>query len=287
VKIAVTGASGQLGAALVHQFSARHDVVGFTHATLDIADAVKVNAEMSRLRPQLIINAAAFTAVDLAEDRPVEALQANAFAVRSLARAAADQGAALVHYSTDFVFDGTASAPYTEDDRPNPRSTYAASKLLGEWFASDAPRAFVLRVESLFGRAPGVASAKGTVEGILNGLKSGSVVRAIEDRTVSPSSVLDVARATMALIERGAPAGIYHCVNSGFCTWLELAREGARLLGIEPRIEPVRHADFKLKAARPQYCALSNAKLTALGIEMPRWDEALRGYISEIGELVN
>jgi dTDP-4-dehydrorhamnose reductase len=282
MKIAVTGASGQLGAALVHQFSARHDVVGFTHATLDITDAVKVGAEMSRVRPQLIVNAAAFTGVDLAEDRPVEALQANAFAVRSLARAAAEHGATLVHYSTDFVFDGTASAPYTEEDRPNPRSTYAASKLLGEWFASDAPRAYVLRVESLFGRAPGVKSAKGTVESILNSLVSGSVVRAIEDRTVSPSSVLDVARATMTLIERDAPAGVYHCVNSGSCTWLELAREAARLMRVDPHIEPVRHADFKLKAARPQYCALSNAKLTALGIGMPPWDEALKEYILSI-----
>jgi dTDP-4-dehydrorhamnose reductase len=282
MKIAVTGASGQLGAALVHQFSARHDVVGFTHATLDITDAVKVGAAMSRVRPQLIVNAAAFTGVDLAEDRPVEALQANAFAVRSLARAAAEHGATLVHYSTDFVFDGTASAPYTEEDRPNPRSTYAASKLLGEWFASDAPRAYVLRVESLFGRAPGVKSAKGTVESILNSLVSGSVVRAIEDRTVSPSSVLDVARATMTLIERDAPAGVYHCVNSGSCTWLELAREAARLMRVDPHIEPVRHADFKLKAARPQYCALSNAKLTALGIGMPPWDEALKEYILSI-----
>ena len=279
MRIVVTGASGQLGAALVHQFSARHDVVGFTHATLDITDAVKVGAEMSRVRPKVILNAAAFTAVDLAEDRPVEALQANAFAVRSLARAAAEHGAVLVHYSTDFVFDGTATTPYTEDDRPNPRSTYAASKLLGEWFALDAPRAFVLRVESLFGRAPGGTSVKGTVEGILNGLKSGSVVRAIEDRTVSPSSVLDVARASMALIERDASAGIYHCVNSGFCTWLELAREAARLIGVDPHIEPVRHADFKLKAVRPQYCALSNAKLVALGIEMPSWHKALADYV--------
>ena len=282
MKIVVTGAGGQLGAALVHQFSTRHDVVGFTRATLDITDAARVGEEMSRIRPQVIVNAAAFTGVDLAEDRPVDALQANAFAVRSLARAAADHNATLVHYSTDFVFDGTAATPYTEVDKPNPRSTYAASKLLGEWFASDAPRAYVLRVESLFGRAPGAKSAKGTVEGILNGLKSGAVVRAIEDRTVSPSSVIDVACATMTLIERGAPPGIYHCVNSGFCTWLELAREAARLMGVDPRIEPVRHADFKLKASRPQYCALSNQKLIARGIEMPRWDEALKAYITSL-----
>jgi dTDP-4-dehydrorhamnose reductase len=279
MRIVVTGAGGQLGAALVHQFRARHDVAAFTHATLDITDAARVAGEMASVKPDAIVNAAAFTGVDLAEDRPVEALQANAFAVRSLARAAAEHGATLVHYGTDFVFDGTATRPYVEEDRPNPRSVYAASKLLGEWFAADAPRAYVLRVESLFGRAPDGGSAKGTVEGMLARLRSGQVVQAIEDRTVSPSSVVDVARATSALIEGGAPAGIYHCVNSGFCTWLELAREAARLMGLEARLEPVRHADFKLKAARPQYCALSNAKLTSLGIEMPAWDQALERYV--------
>lgn len=279
MRIVVTGAGGQLGAALVHQFRSDHEVVALTHATLDITDAVKVAAEMTRARPEVIVNAAAFTGVDLSEDRPVEALQANAFAVRSLARAAAEHGATLVHYSTDFVFDGTATRPYVEEDRPNPRSVYAASKLLGEWFAADAPRAYVLRVESLFGRAPGVEATKGTVEGILTRLRTGAIVQAIEDRTVSPSSVMDVARATSMLIERGAPAGIYHCVNSGFCTWLELAREAARLMKVDARIESVRHADFKLKAARPLYCALSNTKLTSLGIEMPTWQEALADYV--------
>src|SRR4029077_20706647 len=124
-------------------------------ADLDIADDAAVEAAMSRARPDVIVNAAAFTDVDAAEDQPVAALATNAFGVRALARAARTHGALLVHYSTDFVFDGAASAPYTEADRPNPQSTYAASKLIGEWFALDVSRAYVLRVESLFGRAPG------------------------------------------------------------------------------------------------------------------------------------
>jgi dTDP-4-dehydrorhamnose reductase len=278
MRIIVLGAAGQLGAALVHELTARHEVTAFTHASLDVTDAVKVAAEMARVRPDAIVNAAAFTAVDASEDHPIEALQANAFAVRSLARAALALGASLVHYSTDFVFDGTSTRPYVEDDRPNPRSVYAASKLLGEWFAADAPIGYVLRVESLFGRAPH-GHAKGSVEGILGSLRSGTTARVIEDRTVSPSHVEDVARATRELLERRAPAGIYHCVNSGFCTWLELAREAARIMGVEPHLEPIRHADLKLRAARPQYCALSNAKLAALGIAMPSWQSALARYL--------
>src|ERR1700681_2202868 len=280
MRIAVVGAAGQLGAAVVHEWSSRHEVVGFDHSALEITDPVSVAAEMKRVAPDIIINCAGYNKVDAAEDHPVEALRANAFAVRALARAARAQGAALVHYSSDFVFDGTASAPYTEEDRPNPRSVYAASKMLGEWFAADAAEAYILRVESLVGRAPNGGPVKGSVATILAALQSGATAKAIEDRTVTPTYVLDAARATRQLVERRPPAGIYHCVNSGRCTWLELAREASRLLGVEPRIEPVRHADMRFTAARPQYCALSNEKLRSIGIDMPTWRDALERYVA-------
>ena len=279
MRIAVVGAKGQLGSALVHECAAAHDTAAFSRAELDISDEVAVAAAMARVKPEVIINAAAFTDVDAAEDRPVEALNGNAFGVRALARAAQTLGATLVHYSSDFVFDGNGSAPYTETDRPNPQSVYAASKLLGEWFAQDAPRAYVLRVESLFGQAPGAAPPKGSAAGILNTLKAGGSPKVFEDRTITPSYVIDVARATRQLIESRAPVGLYHCVNSGTCTWLEFAREMARLLGIEARLTPVRMADVPLRAARPLFCALSNAKLRALGIEMPSWQDALARYL--------
>jgi dTDP-4-dehydrorhamnose reductase len=280
MRIAVVGAAGQLGAAVVHEFSSRHEVAAFDHVALDITDPVDVAASMKRVAPDVIINCAGYNAVDAAEDHPVEALRANAFAVRLLARAARAHGAALVHYSSDFVFDGTADAPYTEEDRPNPRSVYAASKLLGEWFAADLPAAYILRVESLFGRAPDGGPVKGSVAAILGALRSGATAKVFEDRTVTPTYVLDAARATREIVERRPPSGIYHCVNSGRCTWLELARDAARLLGVEPRIEPVRVADVRLRAARPQYCALSNEKLKSVGIDMPTWREALQRYVA-------
>ena len=278
MRVAVVGAKGQLGAALVHEFPG-HDTVAFGHAELDISDDAAVAAAMARVKPELILNAAAFTNVDAAEDHPIDALNGNAFGVRALARAALAHGATLVHYGSDFVFDGKASAPYTETDRPSPQSVYAASKLLGEWFAQDAPRAYVLRVESLFGRAPGGGAPKGSVAGILDTLKAGGSAKVFEDRTVSPSYIVDVARATRQLVESGSPAGLYHCVNSGSCTWLEFAIEMARLLGVEPRFTPVRMADVHLRASRPQYCALSNQKLRAAGIAMPSWQDALRRFL--------
>lgn len=283
MRVAVVGARGQLGAAVVHEFSQHHDVMPLARADLDITDVAAVPAVFSRIAPDVIVNCAAYNAVDAAEDEAAAALQANAIAVRSLARTAGVRGGAtLVHFSSDFVFDGVTDRPYTEEDRPNPRSVYAASKLIGEWLARDAPRAYVLRVESLFGRAPGGPPPKGSAEAILAALRGGSVARVFEDRTVSPTCVLDVARAVRELIDRRAPAGLYHCVNSGHCTWVEFAEEAARLMSVKPRLEKIRMADVPMRAVRPQYCALSNAKLEAAGITMPPWQDALQRYVKTL-----
>ena len=281
--MALTGSTGQLGAAVAEEFAAGHEVSAFTHADLDVTDARAVAAAMEAARPDVIINCTAFNDVDGAEDRPVEALNTNAFTVRTLAQTAEALGATLVHYSTDFVFDGTASAPYRESDPPNPRSTYGLSKLLGEWFALEAPGAYVLRVESLFGSAagrPGQGS-KGTVAGIVNTLMSGGEARVFEDRTVSPTYVVDAARATRQIVERRIEPGLYHCVNAGHSTWLEFARELARQLGIEARLRAVRMADVPMKAERPLYCALSIEKLTAAGVTMPEWQNGVARYLQQ------
>ncbi|HEV8346591.1 MAG TPA: dTDP-4-dehydrorhamnose reductase [Vicinamibacterales bacterium] len=281
MRIAVVGARGQLAAAVAHEFAASgHDVIALTREELDVTDDAAIAAAMDRARPDAIVNGAAWTDVDGAEDHPVEALNTNAYAVRALARAADRHGAALVHYSTDFVFDGSGSAPYTEEDRPNPRSVYAATKLLGEWFALDQPRSYVLRVESLFGQAPGARPAKGSAAVILDTLRAGGAPKVFVDRTITPTFVLDAARATRQLLQSPAPAGLYHCVNSGVCTWLEFAQELAHQLGIEPRLVPVRLSDMPLRAPRPKYCALSNEKLRSIGIEMPPWQDAVTRYLS-------
>lgn len=283
MRIAVTGARGQLGAAIVHEFAAGHDVLPLGSNDLDISDDDAVKATMERLRPDVIINCAAYNDVDGAEDHPIDALNVNAFGVRALAASAAAIDAVLVHYSTDFVFDGTATAPYTEGDRPDPRSVYAASKLLGEWFAADARRWYVLRVESLFGHATGARPPKGSVAGIMKKLMAGEEARVFEDRTVSPTHVLDAAHATRQLLETDAPTGLYHCVNSGYCTWLEFARELARQLRVEPKLAPVSVAHVPLRAQRPQYCALSNQKLLSVGVAMPSWQDGLRRCLATDG----
>jgi dTDP-4-dehydrorhamnose reductase len=280
MKVLVLGASGQLGAAVVHEFRPRAEVVAPGRQELDLADDASVEARVIAEAPDVIVNCAAYNLVDLAEDHPIDALNVNAFGPRTLGRAAARCGATLVHYSTDFVFDGRIDRPYTELDRPNPQSVYAASKLLGEWFAADAPEHYVLRVESLFGRAPDGPS-HGSATTILQRLKSGDETPVFVDRTVSPTHVVDAAAATRALVERKVPFGLYHCVNSGHCTWLEFAQEAARLIGRPARLVPVKVSDVSLRAPRPKYCALDNAKLSSLGVSMPDWRDALSRSITE------
>ena len=215
-KVLVTGARGQMAGAIVEAYRDTQ-VLAYSRDELDISDFDAVMTRVKSDGPDVIINCAAYTNVDRAEDEPDKALNANGFAVRVLARAAQETGATLVHYSTDFVFDGHAARPYVEEDPPNPQSVYAQSKLLGEWFALEAPRAFVLRVESLFGGP----NAKSSIDRIAQAVAEGREAKVFRDRIVSPSYVVDVASATRALLARGEP-GLYHCVGTGHANWYEV-----------------------------------------------------------------
>ncbi|HSC26738.1 MAG TPA: dTDP-4-dehydrorhamnose reductase [Vicinamibacterales bacterium] len=276
MRVMVTGAAGQLGSCIVERFKAFADVAMFGRRQLDIADEPSVLSAVRDHRPDILINCAAFNDVDGAEERPADALAVNALGVLSLARAAAETGATLIHYSTDFVFDGTAERPYTESDPPCPLGAYAASKLLGEWFAADATAWYVLRVESLFGGK----AARSSVDRIVAAIRRGEPARVFVDRTVTPSYVEDVAAATAQLIDLRPPVGVYHCVNTESTTWLGIAEEAARLLQAPPAFVHTRVDEVRFKAPRPRFCALSNEKLASAGIAMPRWQEALARYLA-------
>ena len=272
----VTGAAGQLGSVLVSRLAEAHDVQPFTRSELNIADQAAVLGTVGSVVPDVIVNCAAYNDVERAEDEPADALTGNALGVLSLARAAAEAHAVFVHYGTDFVFDGGSDRPYSEDDRPRPLSVYGASKLLGEWFALEAPGSYVLRVESLFGGRP----AKSSIDKILKAIETGDPVRVFADRTVTPSFVDDVAAATEALLTLRPASGVYHCVNSGVTTWLGIAEEACRLLQRDANIVAVASDSVKLRAKRPRYCALSNQKLAGAGIGMPSWQDALQRHIN-------
>ena len=204
--------------------------------------------------------------------------------VRTLARAADETGATLVHYGSDFVFaglDGPDTKPYDESVPPSPRSVYAASKLVGEWFALESPRAYVLRVESLFGLPADWKGRRGSLDTIVAGLEAGREVPVFTDRTVSPSYMVDIAAATRTWSTPVPPYGLYHCVNSGHGTWYQVAHRSGR----PARCPGASQADNDGRgrassAARPRFCALSNRKLAAAGFEMPAWQDALRRWLA-------
>ena len=185
---------------------------------------------------------------------------------RSCAGASGERGrrdADSLH--TDFVFDGEIDRPYIESDPAAPQSNYGRSKLLGEWFAADAPLHYVLRVESLFGGP----LAKSSIDRIIDTIQRGEPTRVFVDRTVTPSYVADVAEATAQLLAIRPPAGLYHCVNSGVTTWLDVALEAARLLGREPNLIPINVASVSMLAKRPRYLPCPTRSFTVWVLVCP------------------
>ena len=277
LKVLVVGAAGQLGQAMASYLSAGYDVTAWTRATIDLTRHRDVRDAIAKLAPQAIVNCASYNQVDQAEDEQLTALDVNAIAVGTLARAAAELDAVLMHYSTDFVFAGTAQAPYTETDQPEPRSVYAQSKLIGEWLAADAPQHYVLRVESLFGGP----HRRSSVDRIAEAVRAGQTAPVFVDRIVSPSFVPDVVDASAFILRERPAAGLYHCVNSGHATWLEVGQAiVTHLGGSDALLKPLSVHDVKLRAARPQFAALSNRKLARAGFAMPSWQDAIGRYLS-------
>ena len=277
MKVLVTGAAGQLGQAMQARLGTEHTLTAWAREDLDLTRHQQVRDRIVKLAPQAIVNCSGYNNVDQAQQEQEAALNINGFAVRSMARAAAELDAVFFHYSSDFVFSGTSSTPYTESDRPEPQSAYAQSKLVGEWMAADAPRHYVLRVESLFGGP----KRRSSIDRIAGAVRTGEAAPVFVDRVVSPSYVHDVAEASAHLLKTLPQYGLYHCVNAGHATWFEVGREIARLLGkSEAALKPVHVRDVALPAPRPVFAALSNAKLARAGFAMPSWQDAIARYLS-------
>ncbi|MEZ5290831.1 MAG: NAD(P)-dependent oxidoreductase [Vicinamibacterales bacterium] len=276
-RVLLTGAGGQLAGAIADRLGGACALTALPRAALDVTSLQSVRAAIDEVRPEVVINCASYNDVDGAERDARTALEVNGLALAMLADAAQRTGARLLHFSTDFVFDpDTDPGPLDEAAPVRPRSVYAQSKLLGEILARRTPRHHVVRVESLFGGARPTSS----LDRIAAALLAGGQVRAFADRTVSPSYVVDLAEATAALLARDVPPGLYHCVNSGSATWLEVIRTLAAGLGADPdaQVEPVPFDASAFPARRPKYAALSNAALAAHGVTMPTWQDAIRRY---------
>jgi dTDP-4-dehydrorhamnose reductase len=281
VRIAVLGATGQLGSDLVRLLGDQAIPLGRDFA--DPGQPQRIDSGLTELRPDIVVNCAAFNFVDQAEREPGAAFQANAVLVKLLADICSGLGIVFVQISSDYVFgqDTGRTTPYREDDPPGPTCVYGASKLDGEKRARSCPQHFILRTCGLYGLA-GRTSKKGNfVEMILRQVAENKPLRVVDDQRCTPTASADLAAAILPLTATGQ-YGLYHVTNAGDCTWFEFAKAILEIQGIDRPIEPVTTAFFKSAAMRPGYSVLSNDKLAAAGVTPPRpWREALADYLSK------
>ena len=282
-RIAIFGSKGQLGVELAREFTERGaDVVRFDRSSVDIADASQVERALSEADPAVVLNAAAYNQVDVAETEPQAAYTANAFAVRNLAMACRQTDARLVHFSTDYVFDGATSRPYAEDDPPHPLGAYAVSKLAGELYAQaylDQP--LIIRTSGVFGPG-GLRTARSNfIELMLRLAASKQPIRVVEDHVASPTYAPALAARTADLVERGLN-GVFHIGGGTAISWFEYARMIFRVAGLQPELRATNEREYRTAARRPKYSALSNSKMERSGLApMPPLEEAVRTYMAE------
>ncbi|AMQ18859.1 dTDP-4-dehydrorhamnose reductase [Thermococcus peptonophilus] len=287
MRIAIVGANGQLGTDLVEISSEdpEFEVVPLTHKDLDVAvlDSLKI---LKEVKPDVIINTAAYVRVDDAELHPEKAFAVNAIGALNVARIANDIGAINVYISTDYVFDGEKGEPYTEEDTPNPINVYGASKYAGEIFTRNySSKHYIIRVASLYGKAGASGKGGNFVEWVIERAKSGEELRIVDDQFMSPTYTKDVARTLKEFLKLKPEFGVYHMVNEGFCSWYEFARAVFKILGWDVQIKPIKSNELNRLAKRPRFSALKNEKLEELGLNMKPWKEALKGYLQEKGYL--
>jgi dTDP-4-dehydrorhamnose reductase len=282
VRCVLVGAAGQLGADLLRTFDLPGEIIPLTRADVDVLDAPRVSALLGELWPTHVVNATAYNHVDRAEDDPAPAFALNATAVEHLARTCQALGATLVHFSTDYVFDGTRRTPYSERDTPNPINRYGESKLRGERLAQAAcERVLIARVCGLYGVARATGNGTNFVETMLRLAQAGRPLRVVTDQVLTPSYTLELAHKVWRLVPKAAP-GIYHLTNAGETSWYDFTREIFRLSGLDADVMPVTAAEFGARAGRPAYSVLAHDGLAALGEDdLGTWRQGLAAYLQE------
>jgi dTDP-4-dehydrorhamnose reductase len=276
MKIAITGAGGQLGHDLLAELGLQHDCYGLTHAEAEVTDFGSLSRCFSLLRPDLVIHAAAYTDVDGCERDPDRAFRVNAVGAWNVSAAAHACAAAVAMISSDFVFDGEKRQPYTEFDVANPLSHYGASKRAGEQAALAAnPRTYVIRTQWLFG-----VHGKNFPYAILRAASRGEV-RVVADQVGAPTYSVDLARLIGRIIETPR-YGIYHANNAGSCSWYEFAVELYRLAGLDPGIiQPISSSQYPSPTRRPAYSVLRRYALELMGLDDARpWQDAAKEFIA-------
>ena len=279
MKILITGATGQLGHDCVEECRARgHEVHGVSSELFPLSDENVMRAVLEAVEPDAILHAAAYTAVDKAEDEPSLCRKINAAGTEILARLAAARGIRLLYISTDYVFPGTGTTPYETDDMTGPRNVYGASKLMGEEAVmAHLSQYFIVRISWVFG-----IHGKNFVKTMLNLAQEHKSLSVVGDQVGSPTYTHDLAPLLAEMIT-SEKYGIYHATNEGFCSWAQFATEIFRAAGKTVRVTSVPTHSYPTKAVRPLNSRLSKQSLDAAGFRrLPPWQDAVARYIEEL-----
>ncbi len=281
MRVVIIGASGQLGSDLMTAF-ASYDPIGVDHRLFDIEIPAAISTMLRCYKPDLVINTAAFHNVELCETRPDRAFAVNALAVDNLAAQCAPAGVILAHISTDYVFDGTATQPYRENDATRPLSTYGISKQAGEqllWRSCE--RGYVFRTSGLYGLRGSSTKGYTFIERVLAQAAEKKPLRVVTDITFSPSFTGHVAHAIRRVVERGV-FGTYHVTNTGACSWYDFATEALAQTGYDMPIERVTSATYPTLARRPHYSPLEHAAMNTLAFDpIDSWQDGIRAYLAQ------
>lgn len=281
MKAALLGSGGQLGRDLQRVIRG-WDLVPFDHRALDIGDHHHVRSTLQKVDPDLVINAAAYVAVDACETQVEKAFRVNAFAVHHLAQVCRDLDCVLVHFGTDYVFDGEKEAPYEEGDLPQPLNVYGASKLAGELLVRQTwGRHFLIRTSGLYGGAGAHEQGGNFVETMLTLAVERDNLQVVDDQILAPTYTRDLGEGMVKLLDTEA-YGLYHITNQGECSWYEFAQAIFERVEMNPTLERISSDDLDREARRPRYSVLDNGKYASLtGHRLPPWDEALSRYLTE------
>lgn len=276
MKILLLGHKGMLGSDLLLKLNMRHEVIGMDKEEIDIVSASECKGAIKEIEPDIIINAAAYTNVDGCETAKDECFAVNAEAVKNIAGACRDKNIRIIHFSTDYVFDGAAKQPYKEDHQCNPINTYGASKMAGERYLRSLSENYILiRTAWLYG-----VNGKNFVQTILEKVKTTKKLTVVDDQVGSPTYTKDLAAAVDLLIEQNAK-GIFHITNRGSCSWFQFAvkiLQEAGIHGID--ITPIKSDQLQRLAMRPAYSVLSTQKfIQTTGKTMQPWQLGLQDYL--------
>lgn len=282
MKVIVIGSNGQLGSDLLITLGTFSQVFGLTHDQIEISNIDSVSKAISELKPDIVINTAAYHNVPECEKNPLTSFEINAVGALNLARVCADKKIQLVHYSTDYVFDGEKKVPYLETDNANPLNIYGSSKLAGEQLIRVySENHIIIRVSGIYGKVPCRAKGGNFIYNILKAAKQKPEIRVVDDEILSPTSTEDIAKNTLMMLRHGC-TGLFHMTCEGACSWYEFTEVIFKTLKIITPLSKISSFDFPAPVKRPLYSVLENHNLNLLRLNhMPDWKDSLIDFLNK------